>query len=231
MTETNNNDQIITKLEGVDRVRLRPAVVFGSDGLDGCCRAFFEMLSIAVNEVREGFGNIITVTVFADRSVKIEDMGRGLPLDYNEKYSCYNWDIVFCGANTFPRYVERFGDLSGVPMEFFFDTKWMGAYLAQCASEFFEVYSYDGKSERHMSFKKGRPSGDMQVKALDECQSRTGTVIHWRSDLEVFADIAIPRTHYEEVLQNQAAENQGLSFIFRWENEDGSFETKEYVCP
>ena len=49
----------ISQLKGADRVRLRPAVMFGSDGLEGCCHSFFEILSNAIDEAREGFGDRI----------------------------------------------------------------------------------------------------------------------------------------------------------------------------
>ena len=104
------NDQSIEKLEGADRVRLRPAVIFGSDGLEGCCHAFFEILSNSADEAREGFGNVITVTAYKDRSIKVEDMGRGVPLDYNEKYDCYNWELVYCELYAGGKYNNNSGD-------------------------------------------------------------------------------------------------------------------------
>ena len=222
------NDQSIEKLEGADRVRLRPAVIFGSDGLEGCCHAFFEILSNSADEAREGFGNVITVTAYKDRSIKVEDMGRGVPLDYNEKYDCYNWELVYCELYAGGKYNNNSGDSA---YEFSLGLNGLGACATQYSSEFFEVYSYDGKNERHMSFKKGNPVGEMQIRELERRERKTGTVTYWRPDLEVFADIAIPRSHYEEVLEKQAVVNAGLKFIFNWEKEDGSFDTKEFVYP
>ncbi len=222
------NDQSIEKLEGADRVRLRPAVIFGSDGLEGCCHAFFEILSNSADEAREGYGNVITVTAYADRSIKVEDMGRGVPLDYNEKYNCYNWELVYCELYAGGKYNNNSGDSA---YEFSLGLNGLGACATQYSSEFFEVYSYDGKNERHMSFKKGNPVGEMQIRELERKELRTGTVTYWRPDLEVFTDIAIPRSHYEEVLEKQAVVNAGLKFVFNWEKGDGSFESKEFVYP
>ena len=56
-----------------------PAVIFGSDGVDGCAHAVFEILSNAIDEAREGYGKRIIVTRFADGSIEVEDFGRGMP--------------------------------------------------------------------------------------------------------------------------------------------------------
>ena len=86
----------ITSLKGADRVRKRPAVIFGSDGLEGCQHSIFEILSNSIDEAREGYGDKIVVTRFADNSVEIQDFGRGIPVDYNEKEKKFNWELVFC---------------------------------------------------------------------------------------------------------------------------------------
>ena len=89
-------NESISSLKGADRVRKRPGVIFGSDGLDGCEHAVFEILSNSIDEAREGHGSIITVTRFQDRSIQVEDAGRGCPVDWNEKEQRYNWELVYC---------------------------------------------------------------------------------------------------------------------------------------
>ena len=228
-TAANNyNDQSIEKLEGADRVRKRPAVIFGSDGLEGCCHAFFEILSNSVDEAREGFGNVITITAYRDHSIEVEDRGRGVPLDYNEKYDCYNWELVYCELYAGGKYNNNSG---GGAYEFSLGLNGLGACATQYSSEFFEVYSYDGQQERHMSFKRGEPVGTMQVRDLDKKERRTGTLTYWRPDLEVFTDIAIPRSFFEEVLEKQAVVNAGLKFHLKYETSDGVFEESEYLYP
>ena len=74
------NDQSIKALKGADRVRKRPGVIFGSDGLEGCEHSFFEILSNSVDEAREGHGNVIKVTAYRDHSIEVDDHGRGVPL-------------------------------------------------------------------------------------------------------------------------------------------------------
>ena len=88
------NDSI-TQLKGPDQVRLRPAVIFGSDGLDGCAHSIFEIISNSIDEAREGYGKKIIVTKFADNSVEIQDFGRGAPVDFNNKEQQYNYVLLF----------------------------------------------------------------------------------------------------------------------------------------
>ena len=68
-------DSSISALKGADRVRKRPAVIFGSDGIDGCQHSVFEILSNSIDEAREGYGKKITVTRFSDGSMR-EVLGR-----------------------------------------------------------------------------------------------------------------------------------------------------------
>ena len=94
--DSNYNNESITSLKGAERVRLRPGVIFGSDGLDGCEHAFFEILSNSIDEAREGYGKKIEITRFKDDSILVRDHGRGIPVDYNPKEDCFNWELVFC---------------------------------------------------------------------------------------------------------------------------------------
>jgi len=189
------NDQSIEKLEGADRVRLRPAVIFGSDGLEGCEHAFFEILSNSVDEAREGYGSSITVTVYRDHSIEVDDRGRGVPLGYNEKYDCHNWELIYCELYAGGKYKNNSG-MGGY--EFSLGLNGLGACATQYASEFFEVHSFDGQNLSHMSFKKGNPVGKLETRELEKGERRTGTVTYWRPDLDVFTDIAIPRAFYEK---------------------------------
>ena len=107
--QTYGNDSI-KSLKGADRVRLRPAVIFGSDGLDGCEHAIFEILSNSIDEARQGYGKEITVTRYADHSVEVEDHGRGIPVDYNKREERYNWELVFCEMYAGGKYNNNDGE-------------------------------------------------------------------------------------------------------------------------
>ena len=222
------NDQSIEKLEGADRVRKRPGVIFGSDGIEGCEHSFFEILSNAVDEAREGYGSVITVTAYKDHSIEVDDRGRGVPMGYNEKYDCYNWELIYCELYAGGKYNNNQG---GGAYEFSLGLNGLGACATQYSSEFFEVFSFNGETESHMSFKKGSPVGELEVRTLEKKERRTGTVTYWRPDLEVFTSIDIPQKFFCDVLEKQAVVNAGLKFILKFENEDGSFFEQEFLYP
>lgn len=220
-------DQSISSLKGADRVRKRPAVIFGSDGLEGCEHSYFEILSNAVDEAREGHGNIITTTLYKDKSIKVDDHGRGVPLGYNQKEEQWNWYLIYCELYAGGKYDNNGGSSA---YEFSLGLNGLGACATQYSSEFMDVYSYDGATERHISFKKGNPTtGELEERPLERREKRTGTVIHWRPDKDVFTDINIPAEHISDVLRRQAVVNAGISFVLLTEEDDKTFtETKYY---
>ena len=182
----------------------------------------FEIVSNSVDEAREGFGKIITVTVFRDMSIEVEDKGRGMPLDYNEKEKRYNWDLIFCELYAGGKYNNNAG---GGNYEYSLGLNGLGACATQFSSEYMEVKSYRDGNLYEINFKKGNPASKLKVTPLDK--RRTGTVIKWRPDLEVFTDINMPREFFTEMLHKQAVVNSGIKFVLRFEG-NGGFETSEY---
>ena len=219
------NNQSITSLKGADRVRKRPAVIFGSDGLEGAEHSVFEILSNSVDEAREGFGNVIHITAFNDRSIEVEDFGRGVPLGWNESENRWNWELVYCELYAGGKYDNNSGDAA---YEYSLGLNGLGACATQYASEYYEVRSYDGTNESAISFQKGEPVTELRVRPLERKERRTGTVQRWRPDLDVFTEIDIPREYYEDMLKRQAVVNSGIRFVFKWQNADGSFDTEEF---
>ena len=229
MAETKNkqneyNDSSITSLKGADRVRKRPAVIFGSDGLEGCEHSFFEILSNSVDEGREGYGKQIKVTVWRDHSLEVDDRGRGVPLGWNEKEQAYNWYLVYCEMYAGGKYNNND---EGSSYEYSLGLNGLGACSTQYASEYMDVKSYDGKYVREISFKKGEPVTELVERELEKKEKRTGTVIRWKPDLEVFTDIAIPHEFFVDVLHRQAVVT-GLEFILLTEQENGGFEEQRF---
>ena len=223
---TSYNDQSIVLLKGADKVRKRPAVIFGSDGLEGCEHSFFEILSNSVDEAREGYGNEIKITVYNDLSIEVEDKGRGVPLGWNEKEQRWNWDLIYCELYAGGKYNNN-GDDSAY--EYSLGLNGLGACATQCASEYMEVRSYDGKHESKISFERGEPVSELIVTDLTPKQRRTGTVIRWKPDIEVFTDIRIPHLFYIDTLKRQSVVNAGLKFKLLLQQEDGSFAESEYI--
>ncbi|MGM9682768.1 MAG: toprim domain-containing protein [Eubacteriales bacterium] len=220
------NDQSIKALKGADRVRKRPGVIFGSDGLDGCEHSFFEILSNSVDEAREGHGNEIKVTAFADRSISVDDHGRGVPLGYNEAEGRWNWDLIYCELYAGGKY-DNNNDASAY--EYSLGLNGLGACATQYSSEFMDVFSYDGINEYSIHFKKGEPVSELITRPLGKNERRTGTVIHWRPDLEVFTDINIPASFFAETLKRQSVVNPGICFTLLTQDDDGKFSEEKFV--
>ncbi len=221
--EYGNNS--IVALKGADRVRKRPAVIFGSDGLEGCEHSFFEILSNAVDEAREGYGNVINVTVFRDGSYEVADEGRGIPLGYNEREGRYNWELVFCEMYAGGKYNNNDENSN---YGFSLGLNGLGACATQYSSEYMSVRSYNGKTLSQINFKKGEPASGLEVSELSKKEARTGTVIRWKPDIEVFTDVDIPRDFFTELLNKQSIVNAGIKFILKFENENGGFDESEY---
>ena len=219
------NNQSITALKGADRVRKRPAVIFGSDGLEGCEHSVFEILSNSVDEAREGFGSKIVITAFTDKSIKIEDFGRGVPLGWNKAENRYNWELIYCELYAGGKYDNNSEDSA---YEFSLGLNGLGACATQYSSEYFFVDSYDGENVSSMEFRRGDPVGELKVRPLEKKERRVGTTQRWKPDLEVFTEIDIPKEYYEDMLRRQAVVNAGIRFIFRWQEENGKFTESEY---
>ena len=216
------NDQTISSLKGADRVRLRPAVIFGSDGIEGCEHSFFEILSNSIDEFREGYGNKINVTVFNDRTMAVEDFGRGVPLDWNEKEQKYNWELVYCELYAGGKYNNAVGGA----YEYSLGLNGLGACATQYASEFMDITSYQRGTKYTIGFREGEPVTELCK--FEAPKSKTGTVVRWKSDKKVFTDTVIPRDYFTTVLKKQAVVNAGLTLSLKWQKLDGSFETEEF---
>ncbi|MBR2459869.1 MAG: DNA topoisomerase [Clostridia bacterium] len=220
------NEQSIKSLKGPDRVRKRPAVIFGSDGLDGCEHAFFEILSNSVDEAREGYGKTIIVTAYSDLSIEVEDFGRGIPLGFNQRENRYNWELVFCELYAGGKYDNNTNGSYGYSL----GLNGLGACATQYASEFMDVRSYKNGELSSISFRKGFPVTELSVEPLPTREAkRTGTVIRWKPDLEVFTSVTIPKEHFSTTMHKQAVVNAGVTFRLNWQNDDGSFSTEEYL--
>ena len=219
------NDSI-SQLKGADRVRKRPGVIFGSDGLDGCQHAVFEILSNSIDEAREGYGNVITLTRYADKSIEVEDFGRGCPMDWNANEKRYNWELVFCELYAGGKYANNEGE----NYEYSLGLNGLGSCATQYSSEYMDVTVWRDGNKYELHFKKGKVVGkkgqELIVSPAD--RKKTGTTIKWRPDLEVFTDIDIPVEFFKDILHRQAVVNAGVTFRFR--NQNGNkFDVTEYV--
>ena len=220
MAKSYGNDSI-SALKGADRVRKRPGVIFGSNGLDGCEHAVFEILSNSIDEAKEGYGSVITVTRFKDKSVEVVDLGRGIPLDYNPKEERYNWELVFCELYAGGKYNND----TGSNYEYSLGLNGLGSCATQYASEYMDVTVMRDGYKYSLYFEKGENVGGLYKEEIRT--KKTGTTIKWKPDIEVFTDIDIPADYYRDVLKKQAVVNAGITFKFRNET-DAGFETEEF---
>jgi len=216
-------NESITSLKGADRVRMRPGVIFGSDGLEGCEHAVFEILSNAIDEAREGHGRLITVTRYLDKSIEVEDQGRGCPVDWNEKEQKYNWELVFCELYAGGKYENGSGD----NYEYSLGLNGLGSCATQYASEYFDAVIRRDGFKYSLHFEKGENIGGLNKEPTDRGK-KTGSTFRWKPDLEVFTDIDIPESYYLDVMKRQAVVNAGITFRFRNETAPGKFAVQDF---
>ena len=219
------DNESISSLKGADRVRKRPGVIFGSDGLEGCEHAVFEILSNAIDEARGGHGKLITVTRFADRSIQVDDQGRGCPVDWNEKEGRYNWELVFCELYAGGKYDNE----NSENYEFSLGLNGLGSCATQYASRYMDVTVWRDGKEYRLHFERGEIAGKLEVSEQTGNKKRTGTTIRWLPDLDVFTDIDIPVDYYRDVMRRQAVVNAGVTFRLKNETAAGKYETEEFV--
>ena len=221
-----DNDSI-SSLKGADRVRKRPGVIFGSDGLEGCEHAVFEILSNSIDEAREGHGKLITVTRFEDKSIEVEDNGRGCPVAWNEKEKRNNWELVFCELYAGGKYNNAEGD----NYEYSLGLNGLGSCATQYASRYMDVTVWRDGNKYSLHFERGSVKGkkgeELKVEPTDRGK-KTGTCIRWLPDLDVFTDIDIPAEFFRDVMKRQAVVNAGVTFRFR-NQVGGKFETEDFI--
>ena len=218
--EKNYDNESISSLKGADRVRKRPGVIFGSDGIEGCQHSAFEILSNAIDEARSGYGTKIILTQYADGSIEVQDFGRGCPVDYNPKEERYNWELVFCELYAGGKY-DAEGDY-----EYSLGLNGLGSCATQYASEYMDVQILRDGFQYDLHFEKGENIGGLQKAPASG--KKTGTRIRWKPDLEVFTDIDIPAAYFQDVLKRQAVVNPGIQFLLRVQEGKGFAETTYY---
>ena len=216
-SNSNYNNESITSLKGADRVRLRPGVIFGSDGLEGCEHAVFEILSNSIDEAREGFGDKIEVIRYKDGSILVKDHGRGIPVDYNPREERFNWELVFCELYAGGKYQNNTGE----NYEFSLGLNGLGTCATQYASAYMDAVIHRDGMRYTLHFEKGANVGGLKKEEVH--QTTTGTEIRWLPDREVFTDIAIPISYFQDILKRQAIVNAGLTFTLLDEESGETF--------
>ena len=215
-------NESISQLKGADRVRKRPGVIFGSDGLDGCEHSVFEIISNSIDEAREGYGQKIVVTKYSDGSVEVQDFGRGAPVDFNNKEQRFNWELLYCEMYAGGKYNTN----EGANYEYSVGLNGLGLCSTQYASEYMDVEIKRDGFKYNLHFEKGYNVGGLQKEPYSG--KDTGTKTRWKPDIEVFTDIDIPAEYFIDILKRQAIVNDGLLFVFR-EQQGNKFIQQEIV--
>lgn len=223
MAKNKYNNESISSLKGADRVRKRPGVIFGSDGIEGCEHSVFEILSNSIDEAREGHGNVIKVTRYKDNSVQIEDKGRGIPVDYNSKEEKFNWELLFCELYAGGKY----NNVNQQNYEYSLGLNGLGLCSTQYASEYMDVEIKRDGFIYTLHFEKGENIGGLHKEPYS--RKDTGSKIKWKPDLSVFTDIDIPYEYFADVLKRQAVVNSGIKFLLRYQNDNSEFTEKEFI--
>ncbi|MBE6543223.1 MAG: DNA topoisomerase [Ruminococcaceae bacterium] len=219
-------EESIKRLSDLQAVRENPNVYLGTSGIEGCRQAAFEIISNSVDEAREGYGDTVNVTLFADGSVEVDDYGRGVPLGYNEKEKKYNWELVFCTLNAGGKYNRNTSE--GV-YKFSLGTHGIGACATQFTSAYMEVRSYRNGMCSEIFFKSGKAKGKLNERPIEKGERKSGTVIKWMPDINVFTDTNLTPDYFQSILRRQAVVNTGIKFVFKHETEKGKFEKVEYL--
>lgn len=214
-------NESITSLKGADRVRKRPAVIFGSDGLEGCEHSVFEIISNSIDEAREGHGKKIIVTRYSDHSIEVQDFGRGAPVDFNSKENRFNWELLYCEMYAGGKYNTNDGE----NYEFSLGLNGLGLCSTQYSSEYMDVEIKRDGYRYTLHFEKGENIGGLKKEPYSG--KDTGTRTRWKPDLDVFTDVNIPLEYYTDVLKRQAVVNDNVLFILR-DQVGGRFEQYEF---
>ena len=217
------DNQSITSLKGAERVRKRPAVIFGSDGLEGCQHAIFEIISNSIDEAREGHGKKITITKYNDFSIEVEDFGRGVPVGYNNAEQCENWQLLYCEMYAGGKYNTNEGE----NYEFSLGLNGLGLCATQYSSEYMDVVIHRDGAEFSLHFEHGENVGGLKEQPYSGRQ--TGTKTRWKPDLAVFTEIDVPAEYFRETIRRQAIVNAGVTFVFKNQLETGKFETEDFL--
>ena len=216
-------NESIKSLRGADRVRKRPAVIFGSDGLEGCEHSIFEIMSNSIDEAREGRGNRIVVTRYLDGSYEVQDFGSGIPVDYNKNEQRESWELLFCEMYAGSKYDNAGGAGS---YEFSLGLNGLGLCATQYASEYMDAEIHRDGYCYTLHFEKGENIGGLHKEPYHKRD--TGSRIRWKPDIQVFTDINIPRDWFVSTMKRQAIVNDGVHFVLKEETAGGKFNTTEF---
>jgi len=211
--DNNYSAQNITVLKGLEAVRMRPGMYIGTTGIDGLHHLVFEVVDNSVDEAMQGFCTNILVVLEGNDVVRVEDNGRGIPIDIHPTEKVSALELVMTKLHAGGKFDKKSYKVSG-------GLHGVGVSVVNALSEWCEAYVHlDGKVY-HQRYKIGIAQGaakEIEPSGLPYHYSpnRQGTVIRWKADTSVFEST----THSFDALSNRLRElaflNKGLKITIR----------------
>jgi DNA gyrase subunit B len=198
----------IQVLEGREHVRRRPSMYIGSTTTTGLHHLVYEVVDNAVDEALAGYATKITVTLFADGSVQVEDNGRGIPVDMHKKEGLSALELVLTRLNAG-------GKFGGGGYKVSSGLHGVGVSAVNFLSEKLQVWVHRGGKVYHMEFERGVPKGP--VKVVDKTD-HTGAVVRFWPDPQIFPDTTFDREVIQRRLREMAYLNKRLEIALADEN-------------
>ena len=209
----------IKVLEGLEGVRLRPAMYIGSTGKPGLHHLVYEILDNAVDEAMAGFCDQIAVTLNKDGSVTVEDNGRGIPVDIHPVYKKSALEIVVTKLHAGGKFDKQNYKVSG-------GLHGVGISVVAALSKLMKVIVKKGGKIYQQEYKIGRPLYDVKIKG--ECDKKdTGSIITFMPDDTIFSTTTFDFSTLETRFREVAFLNKGLKIILK-EEKTGKKETFNY---
>ena len=225
MTKTYDAKDLLV-LEGLDAVRLRPGMYIGSTGSKGVHHILWEIVDNSIDELANGHGSKITVTLHKDGSATVEDNGRGIPVDIHPTYKVSGAELIFTKLHAGGKFdssnYSYSGGLHGV-----------GASVTNALSTYLNATIYRNGKMYEISFasvedSKGKVHGGVVQKPLTEVgkTNKTGTKITFMPDNRIFLENVLEPTTIKKRLRELAFLNKGIEIEFIDEQEENSYDFK-----
>ena len=195
----------IQVLEGLEAVRKRPGMYIGSTSSSGLHHLVYEIVDNAIDEALAGFCTRINVTIEDGDIIRVEDNGRGIPVDIQEQTGKSALEVVFTVLHAGGKFggggYKVSGGLHGV-----------GASVVNALSQWLEVQVHKEGKIWQMSFARGDITE--KIHTIGET-NRTGTSIRFKPDGEVFDDLVFDFDILKKRMREQAFLNAGLTIVLR----------------
>ena len=218
MAQSYNSKDIVI-LEGLDAVRLRPGMYIGTTGVKGMHHLLWEIVDNSIDEIANGFGDKITITMHTDNSITVKDNGRGIPVDKHPTLKVSGVQVVFTQLHAGGKFnnsnYSYSGGLHGV-----------GASVTNALSEWLKVEVCREGYRYQMQFKcvkkgKDKVVGGVPVAPL-QCMGETkdtGTTVTFKPDTKIFKDCVFDVETISKRVRELAFLNKGITIELINENE------------